>query len=212
MKREKLYYSFPWTAGCTISGFLHISPNLSVMWSKICSVFCWSLSNHPAWSMCDNCKVFVSFSSGFQRDGNPEKEEAGGTEGTAMEPDCLRWSHSVQWLDLGQSSVFSELFGQFRTLLWTLCSKALWLQLHVPRAGSTAGSINLQDIHRSFQIIHKISQASKTGKKIMSSHINGVEVYIWHVVQYSHLQSWKVTFFLSCENKYCKIDWLISLI
>ncbi|XP_078025299.1 uncharacterized protein ccdc142 isoform X2 [Epinephelus lanceolatus] len=103
-----------------------------------------------------------TFSSGFQRDGNPEKEEAGGTEGTAMEPDCLRWPHSVQWLDLGQSSVFSELFGQFRTLLWTLCSKALWLQLHVPRAGSTAGSINLQDIHRSFQIIHKISQASKT--------------------------------------------------
>ncbi|XP_035856796.1 uncharacterized protein ccdc142 isoform X2 [Sander lucioperca] len=93
--------------------------------------------------------------------GSSEKEETGGAEGTMAEPDCLRWPHSVQWLDLGQSLVFAELFGQYRTLLWTLCSKALWLQLHVPQAGSTAGSINLQDKHRGFQILHRISQASK---------------------------------------------------
>ncbi|XP_039670208.1 uncharacterized protein ccdc142 isoform X1 [Perca fluviatilis] len=100
----------------------------------------------------------ATVSSGF---GSPEKEETGGAEGTTAEPDCLRWPHSVQWLDLGQSLVFAELFGQYRTLLWTLCSKALWLQLHVPQAGSAAGSINLQDKHRGFQILHRISQASK---------------------------------------------------
>ncbi|XP_034738715.1 uncharacterized protein ccdc142 isoform X3 [Etheostoma cragini] len=98
----------------------------------------------------------ATFSSGFE---NPEKEESGGALGTTAETDCLHWPHSVQWLDLGQSLVFAELFGQYRTLLWTLCSKALWLQLHVPQAGSTAGSINLQDKHRGFQILHRISQA-----------------------------------------------------
>ncbi|XP_074503885.1 uncharacterized protein ccdc142 [Sebastes fasciatus] len=105
----------------------------------------------------------AAVSSGFGRDGNPEKEDSGGAaEGTTAEPDCLRWPHSVQWLDLGQSLVFADLFGQYRTLLWTLCSRALWLQLHVPQAGNTAGSINLQDKHRCFQILHRISQASKT--------------------------------------------------
>ncbi|XP_044062200.1 uncharacterized protein ccdc142 isoform X2 [Siniperca chuatsi] len=100
----------------------------------------------------------ATVSSGFQRDGDPEKEETV----RAVEPDGLRWPHSVQWLDLGQSLVFADLFGQYRTLLWTLCSKALWLQLHVPHAGDTAGSINLQDNHRGLQILHRISQASKT--------------------------------------------------
>uniref|UniRef100_A0A8C9YRH6 Coiled-coil protein 142 C-terminal domain-containing protein n=1 Tax=Sander lucioperca TaxID=283035 RepID=A0A8C9YRH6_SANLU len=132
-------------------------------------------TNHESCACSENCvsqgarlSLFVSFSSSF---GSSEKEETGGAEGTMAEPDCLRWPHSVQWLDLGQSLVFAELFGQYRTLLWTLCSKALWLQLHVPQAGSTAGSINLQDKHRGFQILHRISQASKDGKKIMSSHM-----------------------------------------
>ncbi|XP_029297013.1 uncharacterized protein ccdc142 [Cottoperca gobio] len=104
----------------------------------------------------------AAVSLGFGRDGNPEKVETVGAEGTSVEPDCLCWPHSVQWLDVGQSLVFADLFGQYRTLLWTLCSKALWLQLHVPQAGNTAGSINLQDKHRGFQILHRISQALKT--------------------------------------------------
>ncbi|XP_042349163.1 uncharacterized protein ccdc142 isoform X2 [Plectropomus leopardus] len=104
----------------------------------------------------------AAMSSGFGRDGNPEEGVSSGAEGTAVEPDCLRWPHSVQWLDLGQSLVFAELLGQYRTLLWTLCSRALWLQLHVPQTGNCAGSINLQDTHRGFQILHRISQASKT--------------------------------------------------
>ncbi|XP_051277169.1 uncharacterized protein ccdc142 isoform X2 [Dicentrarchus labrax] len=103
----------------------------------------------------------ATVSSGFQSDEVPEKEGTVAAEGTTVEPDRLRWPHSVQWLDLGQSLVFDDLFGQYRNLLWTLCSKALGLQLHVPQAGNTTGSINLQDIHRRFQILHRMSQASK---------------------------------------------------
>ncbi|XP_037316783.2 uncharacterized protein ccdc142 [Pungitius pungitius] len=98
-------------------------------------------------------------SSGCGRDA---KEETGGPQGTAVEPDSLRWPPSVQWLDLGQSLLFVDLFGQYRSLLWTLCREALWLQLHVPRAGNRAESINLQDKQRGFQILHSMSQASKT--------------------------------------------------
>ncbi|KAF3693540.1 Coiled-coil domain-containing protein 142 [Channa argus] len=89
--------------------------------------------------------------SALQRDGDPEKAET----------DCARSPHTVQWLDLGQSLVFDDLFGQYLTLLWTLCGKALWLQLHAPQRGDSANSINLQDNHRVFQILHQISQASK---------------------------------------------------
>lgn len=114
-------------------------------------------------SLYNNHTLFVSFSSGFHRD--PEKEDTVRAEGMTGEADCLRWPHSVQWLDLGQSLLFADLFGQYRTLLWTLCCKALWLQLHVPQTGSTAGSISLQDNHRRLQILHRISQVAKTGKK-----------------------------------------------
>ncbi|XP_062281289.1 uncharacterized protein ccdc142 [Scomber scombrus] len=100
-------------------------------------------------------------SSGFEKDGDPKKEETVGAEGTTVEPECVRQSRSVQWLDIDQSLVFDDLFGQYRTLLWSLCSKALWLQLHVPPAGNNAGSINLHDNHRRFQILNMISQASK---------------------------------------------------
>ncbi|XP_038555603.1 uncharacterized protein ccdc142 [Micropterus salmoides] len=102
----------------------------------------------------------ATVSSGFHRD--PEKEDTVRAEGMTGEADCLRWPHSVQWLDLGQSLLFADLFGQYRTLLWTLCCKALWLQLHVPQTGSTAGSISLQDNHRRLQILHRISQVAKT--------------------------------------------------
>ncbi|KAK2903775.1 uncharacterized protein ccdc142 [Channa argus] len=93
----------------------------------------------------------ICSSSALQRDGDPEKAET----------DCARSPHTVQWLDLGQSLVFDDLFGQYLTLLWTLCGKALWLQLHAPQRGDSANSINLQDNHRVFQILHQISQASK---------------------------------------------------
>ncbi|XP_077434912.1 uncharacterized protein ccdc142 [Vanacampus margaritifer] len=79
------------------------------------------------------------------------------------EDECARQPRSVQWLDLGQSILFEDLFGQYRTLLWARCSKALWLQMHVPHEARSAGSINLQDNLRIFQVLQIISQASKTG-------------------------------------------------
>lgn len=110
----------------------------------------------------------MSFSSGLGRNGDQDEDERVGAQGSTVEPDCARRPRSVQWLDLGQSLVFEDLFGQYRTLLWAHCSKALWLQLHVPHAGNTAGSINLHDNHRAFQILHSISQASETGRKRMT--------------------------------------------
>uniref|UniRef100_A0A3B4T4F2 Coiled-coil domain containing 142 n=1 Tax=Seriola dumerili TaxID=41447 RepID=A0A3B4T4F2_SERDU len=106
-------------------------------------------------------RLETTCSSGFQRDRDPEGEGTVGLEGTAVAPDCVR-PHSVQWLDLGQSLVFADLLGQYRALLWTLCSRALWLQMFVPPAGNAAGSINLQDNHRGFQILDRLSRASKT--------------------------------------------------
>ncbi|XP_040030850.2 uncharacterized protein ccdc142 isoform X2 [Gasterosteus aculeatus] len=98
----------------------------------------------------------IGHSPGTGRDADVANEE------TAVEPDSLRWPPSVQWLDLGQSLLFVDLFGQYRSLLWTLCSKALWLQLHAPQAGNREGSINLQDKHGGLQILHRLSRASKT--------------------------------------------------
>uniref|UniRef100_A0A3Q1G0F8 Coiled-coil domain containing 142 n=1 Tax=Acanthochromis polyacanthus TaxID=80966 RepID=A0A3Q1G0F8_9TELE len=98
-------------------------------------------------------------SSGFQRNGDSEKEDFTGAEGTTVNSECVQWPHSVQWSDLGQSLVFADLLEQYHTLLWTLCSKALWLQLHVSHESSTAESINLLDNHMSLQIFHRIGQA-----------------------------------------------------
>ncbi|XP_071060611.1 uncharacterized protein ccdc142 [Pseudochaenichthys georgianus] len=93
------------------------------------------------------------------RDGAPEKEEPVGAEGAT---DGARWPHSVQWLDVGQSVLFADVCGQYRSLLWALCSKALRLQLHVPTAGGTAGSINLQHTRTGFHILHSMRHASHT--------------------------------------------------
>ena len=101
----------------------------------------------------------------FGRDGAPEKEEPVGAE---CATDGARWPHSVQWLDVGQSVLFADVCGQYRSLLWALCSKALRLQLHVPPAGGTAGSINLQHTLTGFHILHSMRHASHTGNKIMS--------------------------------------------
>ncbi|XP_040903844.1 uncharacterized protein ccdc142 [Toxotes jaculatrix] len=107
-------------------------------------------------------RVEATGSSDFQENGDPKKEDTAGAEESTVEPDRVRWPHSVQWLDLGQSLVFADLFRQYRSLLWTLCGKALWLQMLAPQAGNTSGSVNLQDDHRRFQILHRISQASKS--------------------------------------------------
>ncbi|XP_030596130.1 uncharacterized protein ccdc142 [Archocentrus centrarchus] len=122
--------------------------------------------------------------SGFER----AKEEIFEAERTSLEPDCVRWPHTVQWLDLGQSLVFADLLEQYHTLLWTVCSKALWLQLQVPLGGNTVGSINLQENHKSFQVIHRISRASETGlvpkeSKIM---LEDLSLYLLFITAHAH--------------------------
>ncbi|XP_061643729.1 uncharacterized protein ccdc142 isoform X2 [Phyllopteryx taeniolatus] len=78
------------------------------------------------------------------------------------EDECVQRPRSVQWLDLGQSLLFDDLLGQYRTLLWAHCSKALWLQMHVPHRARSTESINLLDNHRRFQVLQIINQASET--------------------------------------------------
>ncbi|KAM6999957.1 uncharacterized protein ccdc142 [Tautogolabrus adspersus] len=92
---------------------------------------------------------------GVDADTNPEVEPAEG-------PGCLRWSPSVQWLDLGQSELFAEMLGQYRPLLVTLCSRALWLQLIAPPLPNSAGSINLQDTPTRISILNRVQQAAET--------------------------------------------------
>ncbi|XP_026213970.1 uncharacterized protein ccdc142 isoform X2 [Anabas testudineus] len=101
-------------------------------------------------------------SSGFHTNGDPEKGDTVGAGGTTVESDCARCPPSVQWLDLSQSLVYDSVLGQYRALLQTLSCKALWLQLIVPQSGNSAGSINLQDNHGVFQLLHQLSQASQT--------------------------------------------------
>ncbi|XP_069033633.1 uncharacterized protein ccdc142 isoform X1 [Embiotoca jacksoni] len=93
-------------------------------------------------------------SSAFQKDGDGEPTLAE-TDGSGP--------HSVQRLDMGQSLLLADLLDQYRSVLWTLCSRALWLQLHVPAAGHTAASINLQDTHTCFQVLQRLSHAPPTG-------------------------------------------------
>ncbi|XP_061541072.1 uncharacterized protein ccdc142 isoform X2 [Phycodurus eques] len=80
------------------------------------------------------------------------------------EDECVQRPRSVQWLDLGRSSLFDDLLGQYRTLLWAHCSKALWLQMRVPHRARSTGSVNLLDNHRRFQVLQIINQASETDR------------------------------------------------
>ncbi|XP_061901355.1 uncharacterized protein ccdc142 isoform X5 [Entelurus aequoreus] len=101
----------------------------------------------------------VHYSSASGQHG-PEK--AVRTDGKTAEHENAGRPRSVQWSDLGQSVAFDDLLGQYHALLWDRCRKALWLQMHVPQAGRRAGSFNLHDNHRNFQVLQMISQASKT--------------------------------------------------
>ncbi|KAM4621363.1 uncharacterized protein ccdc142 [Polymixia lowei] len=91
-----------------------------------------------------------------------EPEEVKGEHEASLEQELFRRPHSVQWLDLSQSSVCAELLVEYRTMLWTHCSQALWLYFHLPPAGRAVGSINLWSDHMRFQLLHQLSQAYKT--------------------------------------------------
>ncbi|XP_074529440.1 uncharacterized protein ccdc142 isoform X2 [Halichoeres trimaculatus] len=97
-------------------------------------------------------------SSGNHLDVDPERW----AESASEDPVCVRWSPSVQWLDLGQSVLFAEVMAQYRPLLVCLCSRALWLQLIAPPTPSSAESINLQDPLRRTRILHRVQQAAET--------------------------------------------------
>ncbi|XP_034545551.1 uncharacterized protein ccdc142 isoform X2 [Notolabrus celidotus] len=93
-----------------------------------------------------------------QVDADPERW----TESASEVPGCVRWSPSVQWLDLGQSVVFAEVMAKYRPLLVTLCSRALWLQLVAPPTPKSAESINLQEPPSRTRILHRVWQAAET--------------------------------------------------
>ncbi|XP_031592599.2 uncharacterized protein ccdc142 isoform X1 [Oreochromis aureus] len=117
-----------------------------------------------------------------------EKEEMFEAEMKTLEPDLVCWSHSVQWLDLGESLVFADLLEQYHTLLRAFCSRALWLQLQVPVAGHTAGSINLQEHHRGFQFIHRLCQASDTGQVPKESEVMLEDLSLYVLLVTAHAQ------------------------
>uniref|UniRef100_UPI0037E6FEAB uncharacterized protein ccdc142 n=1 Tax=Semicossyphus pulcher TaxID=241346 RepID=UPI0037E6FEAB len=101
-------------------------------------------------------------SSGVQAADPHRQVYSAGSKGVWGPPVCTRFSPSVQWLDLGQSVLVADVLGQYRPLLVTLCSRALWLQLLAPPAGTSAGSINLQDPHSRFSILKRVRLAAKT--------------------------------------------------
>lgn len=70
---------------------------------------------------------------------------------------------SVKWLDLGHTSVCAELFGEYRTLLWSICGQALWQHFHFPPGGAV-GSLNLCSEHQTFLLLRAWRQAPTTGK------------------------------------------------
>ncbi|XP_020506672.2 uncharacterized protein ccdc142 isoform X1 [Labrus bergylta] len=114
-----------------------------------------------------------SSGAGIDADTNPEVEPA-------ERPGCLRWSPSVQWLDLGQSELFAEVLGQYRTLLVTLCSRALWLQLIAPPLPNSAGSINLQDTPTRISMLSRVQQAAETDllPKDLRTMLEGFSLYL----------------------------------
>ncbi|RVE67585.1 hypothetical protein OJAV_G00104290 [Oryzias javanicus] len=92
------------------------------------------------------------------RDVREENVESRGVRGRAG----ARWPHSVQWLDLSGPLRLAELLGRYRSLLWTLCRRALWLKLHVPE-GAPEASFNLYDDLTTFVVLDRISEAAHTG-------------------------------------------------
>ncbi|XP_056148068.1 uncharacterized protein ccdc142 isoform X2 [Lampris incognitus] len=96
-------------------------------------------------------------------EGKPEEEKVRVEEEAPQEQELFGRPCSVQWLDLSQTSVCADLFAQYRAMLWPKCSQSFWLHLHFPPASGAVGSINLWNNCKRFQLLHILSQASKTG-------------------------------------------------
>ncbi|CAN9514542.1 unnamed protein product [Ophioblennius macclurei] len=105
-------------------------------------------------------------SSTLNKDENVERGKQEGVE-TELDSSCSQdpggaGPHSVQWFDLGQPLVLTDLMDQYGSLFRSLCSEALRLQLFIPPAGGSADSINLQDVHRAFHTLSSIRQVLHT--------------------------------------------------
>ncbi|XP_046873342.1 uncharacterized protein ccdc142 isoform X2 [Hypomesus transpacificus] len=73
-----------------------------------------------------------------------------------------RRPRSVQWLDKGQSGACLQLFGQYRSLLWKQCGRALFMIFQHPPPGGTLGSINQWNDQMLFQLVLWLNQVCKT--------------------------------------------------
>ncbi|KAM4732860.1 uncharacterized protein ccdc142 [Anableps anableps] len=102
-------------------------------------------------------------SSGVLKDEDFRKKAKEETKATTADPESVRGPHSVQWLDMGRLVLLADLLEQYHSQLLIFCTNGLWLKLHTAPAENAAGSINLQDDHRSFQILHSITHALETG-------------------------------------------------
>ncbi|KAK0154234.1 Coiled-coil domain-containing protein 142 [Merluccius polli] len=77
------------------------------------------------------------------------------------EQELFHRPRSVKWLDRGHSSVCAELFGEYRTLLWSVCGQALWQHFQFPTGGAIA-SVNLCSDHQKFLLLHTWRNISTT--------------------------------------------------
>ncbi|XP_027888148.1 uncharacterized protein ccdc142 isoform X3 [Xiphophorus couchianus] len=102
-------------------------------------------------------------SSGVVKDEDLRRGGRDGTRLSTVEPECVGGPHSVQWMDMGRSVLLADLLQLYQSQLLVFCTNALRLKLHTAAAGNAAGSINLQDDHRSFQTLHSVTHALETG-------------------------------------------------
>ncbi|XP_023184339.1 coiled-coil domain-containing protein 142 isoform X2 [Xiphophorus maculatus] len=101
-------------------------------------------------------------SSGVVKDEDLRRGGRDGTRLSTVEPECVGGPHSVQWMDMGRSVLLADLLQLYQSQLLVFCTNALRLKLHTAAAGNAAGSINLQDDHRSFQTLHSVTHALET--------------------------------------------------
>lgn len=114
-------------------------------------------------------RLFLLFSSGVVKDEDLRRGGRDGTRLSTVEPECVGGPHSVQWMDMGRSVLLADLLQLYQSQLLVFCTNALRLKLHTAAAGNAAGSINLQDDHRSFQTLHSVTHALETGNLHISS-------------------------------------------
>lgn len=105
--------------------------------------------------------MFSSF--GAWSDEDLEKKDKVPSKATNVEPDCICVPRCVRWMDFDRSLLSDDLLEHYHSLLWILCNRALWLKLHMPQTGSTTDSINLQEDLSGLQILHRVTEAVKTG-------------------------------------------------